>query len=108
MMALSNSDKQDVIGRLLVTNQKAHILEISLRFKGQNDQAEEVAQKSRELTDQIDLLLGQVMVAWLGQAGTILQEVQKANASLQASIRQIQNEVNIAQNLVKAIGFIDD
>ena len=107
-MAISNPDKQDVISRLLVINQKAHILATSLRFKGQDEEAEKVTQKAKELSEQIDHLLGQVMDEWLGQAESIRQEIQKANASLQASIRQIGNEVNILQNVVRAIGFIDD
>jgi hypothetical protein len=65
-----------------VTKQKAHALEISLRFKGQNKEADQVAQKAKEPSNQIDILLGQVMVTWIGQAETILQDIERANASL--------------------------
>lgn len=107
-MAISNSDKLAIIQCLLVTKQKAHVLEISLRFESRSNEAEQVARKAKELSDQIDRLLGQVMGTWLDQAATILQKIEQANASLESSIQEIQDEVEVAENVVKAIGYIDD
>lgn len=107
-MAISQKSKLEIIQSLLVTKQKAHSLEISLRFKAMNDEADEVSQKAGELSQQIDTLLGQVIDDWFGQTGAILESIGKANSSLQRSIRQIQKGLSIARNLVKAVGYIDD
>ena len=107
-MSISNSDKREIIRLLLVMKQRAHDLEISLRFKGQNGEADQIAQNTKKLSDKIDILLGQVMVDWLSEAATILQEINQANNSLQSSIQEIQDGVRTAQNVVKAIGYIDD
>jgi len=107
-MAMTQESKQEVIQRLLVGNQKAQILEISLRFKGKGDEADKVAQKASELSSRIDALLSQVLEDWLGQADAIIQEVKDANTSLQQSIRKIKQGVKTTENLVKAIGFLDD
>lgn len=107
-MAMNKESKQEVIQRLLIGKQKAHILETSLRFKGEGEEADKVAQKANELSNQIDILLAQVLGDWLGQTDAIVQEVKIANSSLQQSIRKIRQGVKSAQNLVKAIGFLDD
>jgi len=45
---------------------------------------------------------------WLGQTAAIIQVDKTANTSLQQSIRKIKQGVKTAENLVKAIGLIDD
>jgi hypothetical protein len=107
-MAMTEDNKQEVIKRLLVGFQKAHILETSLRFKGEGEEADKVAQKASELSNQIDLLIAQVLEDWLAQTDVIIQEVKNANTSLQLSIRKIKQGVKSTENLVKAIGFLDD
>jgi ubiquinone biosynthesis protein UbiJ len=107
-MAMTEENKQEVIQRLLIGKQKAHILETSLRFKGEGDEADKVAQKASELSNQIDTLLAQVLDDWLGQTDAIIQGIKKSNTSLQQSIRKIQQGVKTTENLVKAIGFLDD
>ncbi len=107
-MAITKESKQEMIQRLLVTKQKAHNLEIDLRFKGKNEDADEVAKKTTKLSRKIDKLLNAVINDWLVQKDEIIQGISKANTSLQKSIRQIQNDVETAKNIVNAIGYIDD
>ena len=107
-MPNSEADKQQIIRKLLVVKQDAHSLEISLRFKGRNKQADELAAKAQKLSEKIDTLLGQVMVEWAVEADEIASDIGQANASLQSSIQEIQNGIDIAQNIVKALGYVDD
>jgi hypothetical protein len=107
-MAMTKENKQEVIQRLLVGKQKAHILETSLRFEGKGEEADKVALKASDLSNQIDTLLAQVLEEWLGQTDAIIQAVKTANTALQQSIRKIQQGVKTAENLVKAIGLLDD
>jgi hypothetical protein len=107
-MPNSEADKQQIIRRLLVAKQEAHSLEISLRFKGRNDQADQLAAKATKLSDTIDTLLGQVMVDWVVETQKIVSDIGQANVSLQSSIKEIQNGIKVAQNVVKALGYVDD
>ena len=107
-MALSKQSKQEMIQRFLVTKQKAHNLEIDLRFKGKSEDADKVAKKTAELSGKIDALLVSVIDNWLGRKDVIIQGIKEANTSLQKSIRQIQNDVETAKNIERAIGYIDD
>ena len=107
-MAISGQDKKKIIGHLQRTKQKANDLELSLLFEGKTDEANEVAEKAKDLSKQIDVLLGQAMAEWQGQGQAVIQEITKANTALQTSIRNIDKGIGRAQNLVKAFGLIDD
>lgn len=108
MKISDESTKQSIINDLLVTKQSGHRLEIALRFKGKANEANDVKRKTDELTDKIDDLLGQVMEEWSGQSKEIIAEIVKANSSLKAAINDIKRDLEIAENVVKAIGYIDD
>lgn len=107
-MAVTEETKLEIVQRLLVTKQKAHSLEILLRFKGKGDQADDVAASAAELSNQIDALLGQIIDEWLAQSTEIVADLKKANETLQRSVTAIKKGVQTAQNIVKAIGIIDD
>jgi len=101
--------KEELIQGLLVTKQRANILEVRLLLRGETgEEAKKVAEKSKALTRQIDKLLGQVMDEWQGQAAKIIKDIKTANAALQRSITNIRKKVQTAQNIVKAIGLIDE
>ena len=107
-VAISNSSKQDIIRRLLVTKQKAHILEMSLRFEGRGDEADQLSEKTETLSENIDQLLDQVMDDWMGKSDEIISDITKANTSIQSSIRAIENGLNVAENVVKVLSYVDD
>ena len=105
---ISKNSKEEIIQGLLVTKQKAHALEVRLLLKGKEEEGKKVARKSKALSRQIDILLGQVMDEWQGQGNKIIKDIKSANADLQKSIAEIKRNVKTAQNIVKAIGLIDD
>ena len=107
-MAVSQQTKQDIVQGLLVTKQKAHALEITLRFKREGDEADQVAARAAELSNEIDKLLAQMIDEWLVQSRGDVANLKQTNSKLQRSIRSIQKGVETAQSVVKAIGFIDD
>ena len=105
---ISKNSKEEIIQGLLVTKQKAHALEVRLLLKGKQKDGKKVARKSKALSRKIDILLGQVMDEWQGQGNKIIKDIKSANADLQRSIAEIKRNVKTAQNIVKAIGLIDD
>jgi hypothetical protein len=108
IVAISNEKKREIIQRLLITKQKAYMTEMLLRFRGMSDEADNVAERAARLSNVIDSMLGKVMEAWTGQVKQIVDSIRGKNTSIQTSIREIQKGVNIAQNTVKVIGYVDD
>ena len=89
-MAITDSEKEDIIGELLVAKQKGQIVEAKLRFKARADEADKVQQRTELLSDEIDRLLGEAMEEWIGESDQIDAKITKANAAIQKSIREIQ------------------
>lgn len=107
-MPINNIDKEALIDALLESKRKGFRLEISLRFQGKNAEADKVKAKTRKLSRTMDNLLSQAMQSWLGNATVLRQTMTKTNANLQASIRDIKKKIEVAENIVKAIGYLDD
>ena len=107
-MAISKSKKQEIVQRLLVTKQRAHNLEIILRFAGNSEEADAVKETTSALTVQIDTLLSQLINEWLASSVGVVEDIRDGNAKLQRAINKVSRGVDTAQNVVKAIGFIDE
>ena len=107
-MDISERKKQEIIQGLLVTKQRAHNLEIILRFAGNSEEADAVKETTSALTAQIDTLLSQLISEWLASSVDVVENIKNSNANLQRAINKISRGVDTAQNIVKAIGFIDE
>ena len=107
-MAISRKHKAAIIRGLIVTKQKSHLLELDLKFAAKFADARDQAESSKRLSRQIDRLLGQAMDAWSGRGKTTVTNIKTANASLQRAIREIGKDIRTAQNIVKALGLVDD
>lgn len=106
--ASPSGDKPRPVLLLLEQKQTAGNLIFQLRLKGKNDEAEKLQQKCDELQDQIDELLKKSMQDWLDQAQKLQGDLQDAVKGLKKSVAEIKKNVQTAQNITKAIGFVDD
>ena len=75
---------------------------------GNSARADLALAKHDELRDAIDTLRGRVADQWNRDTEKLRDGLRQANAKVQASIRNIQKKINVAQNLIKLIGQIDD
>ena len=100
--------KIDLITSMITSLGKLTNVEARLRFAGDAAQADQVKEKHDELREAIDTLRGKVADQWTADAAQIEEEIRKRNAKVQASIRNIQKKINIAENVVKILGQVDD
>ena len=107
-MAISEAKKEEIIDTFLVTKKKGSRLQITLRFQGRKAEADEVGKQNKRLSSSIDKLIAQSMRQWRGSASQIIADRKKGNAKLQASIKDIKVKKKVAENVVKALGYIDD
>lgn len=76
-------------------------------MQGKTEEADTVSKKTKNLSKQIDKLLGQLIDDWNGSTDQVIKSIRNNNASLQKSMNQIQEKIEVADNIVKAIGYID-
>ncbi len=100
--------KIDVINAMIVALGKVTNVEIRMRLAGENEQADELASKSRQLRQAIDRLRGQVADEWTVDAVELHDALRRANSRVQDRIRQIKKQIDIADSAIKVIGQIDE
>jgi len=107
-MPISMNKKQEIIQQLLASKTKAYQAEVKLLLKQKPSEAAEVKNHGKELSKRIDNLIAETMSNWLGNADKLISDVKLINKNVQRSIKDINNNVNVAGNVVKLVGFIDD
>ena len=104
----SQEEQRQIIVQLQTTFIKASDLQVNLILQGLTQKAEEVGQKNRRLLKKIDELIQQLLNQWRTNAQSAISEGKKRNQALQKAIRNIKNKIDTAQNVVKALGKLDD
>jgi predicted transcriptional regulator len=107
-MAFKPTDKEKVLESLMAAHRQGQITEINLRLQEKPDEAEKVWQENSRLSAEIDILIGQMMDEWLGDAERAIKGLAKINTKLEAAVAEIKKQINVAQNVVKIIGLLDD
>ena len=99
--------KIELITAMNTTLGKLTNVEMRLRDVFDFDRAELVKAKHDELRDAIDTLRGQVADQWTRDTEDLHEGLRQANEKVQASIRNIQKKINVAENVIKVIGWVD-
>ena len=107
-MPISKTKKQEIIQQLLASKTKAYQAEVKLLLKQKPNEAAEIKSHGKELSRRIDNLIAETMSDWIGNANKLISDVKLINKKVQRSINDINNNVNVAGNVVKLVGFIDD
>ena len=105
---IAKAKKENIVQKLLITNQKATTMRTRLLIQGEADKAAEVQAKGQQLTNEIDNLLAQMMSSWAGNADQLAQKISGLNTNLQSTINKVKQRTQTAQQVVKAVGLIDD
>jgi len=105
---MTQEEKTDVIDDLNEAYGRAKRLESILILKGKTDEANDLAVKNDKLLESINQLLGQSLDAWLADSVNMAASLKNANDDLKSRIDDIKKDIDTAENIVKAVGFIDD
>ncbi|MFQ5667816.1 MAG: hypothetical protein ACE5I7_15495 [Candidatus Binatia bacterium] len=107
-MPRSQPDKRQFINQLIASRNKGNVLELELIIQGKKKEAAKVHKATRKLSRRIDDMIAAAMRTWRLQASVFVNDMQKRNAALQAKIRDVKNKIKIAENVVKAVGVLDE
>lgn len=107
-MPMSKSRKLALIRSLQNTRNKGDALEVELLIQGKTADARKVRARTDKLSKEIRKLISAAKRSWRGRAEALERDIRSTNARLQRSIGRITRRIEVAQNVVKAVGFIDD
>ena len=106
---MNQEKKEAIIDKFLAIKRKGHMLEIDLSFKGMDDDAKSVKAKNTELSKLIDNLLADIMKEWNDDTTSgVEEELKRTNNRIQGTIRDIKKDIEVAKNVVKVIGYLDE
>ena len=105
---MSTEQKEDPIHSLQVSFQRSQKLELVLRFRGDDENVKKIEKKNKNLSKLIDKLIIEAMQDWLVDAKEVEKKIKNANTNLQRAITSVKQKKNEAENIVKALGLIDD
>ena len=108
MATTSSEEQRQIIGQLQITSSKGNDLRVGLLLADNASDAEKVQKTNRGLEREIDKLIAHLLDQWGVDAGSVIEEGRKRNRQLQGMIRDIENQIDVANKVIKAIGFIDD
>lgn len=100
--------KTEAIQSMQVTLQRCQNLELIVRFRGDVHSASQIGAKNKVLRKQIDNLIIEAMKDWLKDAQEVTANIKTANKALQTSITNVKNKKAAGENIVKALGLVDD
>lgn len=106
-MSETNETKISAVTLMITALGKLTNVEARLRFAGDTTQANQVQAKHDELRDAIDRLRAKIAQDWTGDLEPLEDGLRKINAKVQASIRDIQRNINVAGNVVKVLGQVE-
>ena len=107
-MAETIEDKLAVLDAMNTSLGKITNVQTRLTLAGQTDLASQLDTHRKELLAQIEDLQGKVADQWTVDAATLTERLREENNELQDKIRNIKNNVNVANNAVQIIGQIDE
>lgn len=106
-MADTMEDKLAVLDAMNTSLGKITNVQIRLTLAGQTDLANQLDAHRKALLAQIEDLQGKVADQWTVDAATLTEKLRESNSDLQDRIRNIKNNVNVANNAIQIIGQID-
>ena len=105
---MNGEQKEETIHSLQVALQRSQNLELTLRFRRDNENVKEIEKRNIKLRKQIDKLIVEAMQDWLVDAQDVTKEIKKSNMNLQRAITSVKKKKEEAENIVKALGLVDD
>ena len=105
---MKTSEKNTLLDNLSVCYNRTNYLKALSEEQGRTDEAKRFSRRKDRLKLEIDGLLRDLYQEWIGDAKALREKIEVSNKALDESIKDIEQDIETAQNIVKAIGYIDD
>ncbi|GEM_PF-2889628 len=107
-MAWKLNEKLRVIAVLQRLHQNGQKLEMELRVKHPEEDADRVWEANQRLALEIDSLLGRAMDDWGMAASTAQRQLEGATESFKSAVADIKKKMNVVRKIIDASRYLDD
>jgi hypothetical protein len=105
---MTYGEKLKIYRKMLASLSKSVQLAALLREQGRPEEAERVARKSQQLAQETAKLRKGITAQWRGRAEEWLDEIRAENSKLQRRIRKVEQSLDTARDIVRALGYVDE
>ena len=103
------SEKNELLDKLSICYNRVNYLKILAEEKKSSpDVITQIDRRKNRLKTEIDMLLRDLYTNWIGDAVQLKKSVDNSNKGLNQCITDIEKDISIAQNIMKALGYVDD
>lgn len=102
------SEKNELLDNMSICYNRINYLKIISEEKSQPDMTAQLERRKNRLKIEIDGLLQDLYASWIGDAAQIKTNITNTNKELNRCIAEIEKDINFAQNIIKALGYVDD
>jgi hypothetical protein len=102
------TEKNLLLDRLSVCYNRANYLKALCEEQALTDEAARFDRRKARLKLEIDGLLRDLYQDWIGDAKTLKGKLDESNKAVDKAIKDIEQKIKTAENVVKALGCIDD
>ena len=103
------SEKNELLDNLSTHYTRVNYLKVLAEEKKSSPEViEQAEQRKTRLKTEIDMLLKDLYANWNGDATQLKRSVESGNQGLSRCIADIERDVDIAQKMVEALGYVDD
>ena len=107
-MAWKLSEKNRVIATLQRLHQAAQKLEVQLRVKHPQEDADRLWESNQRLATEIDALIGRALDDWGRGAANAISGLNRAADGFKSATDDIKHKIEVAKKIVRAASYIDD
>lgn len=101
------SEKNDLLDSLSICYNRVNYLKVLAEEKNDSDTASQLDRRKSRLKTEIDGLLQDLYADWIGDAASLKNNIDDNNKKLNDCIADIEKDITIADNIVKAVGYVD-
>jgi len=105
---MTATEKNLLLDRLSVCYNRTNYLKIVCEENKALDEAAQFDRRKARLRIEIDGLLRDLYHNWIGDAQTLKGKLDDSNRALDKCISNIEADIKTAENIVKAIGYVDN
>lgn len=105
---MNKSEKNLLLDKLSVCYNRANYLKTLCEEQNLPDEASQFERRKARLKLEIDGLLRDLYQDWIGSASKLKEKLDQGNAEVETAIKSIEKNIKTANNIAKAIGYLDD
>ncbi|HOW64394.1 MAG TPA: hypothetical protein P5186_13020 [Candidatus Paceibacterota bacterium] len=104
---MKTNDKILLLDRLSVCYNRVNYLIALCKEQALTDEANRLGRRKERLKLEIDGLLRDLYANWVGDAKALKVKLETSNQSMDEAIKEIERQIKVAENIVRATGYID-